>query len=381
MSKYYVYYLIDPETQQPFYVGKGHKNRYLSHEKEANLPVLKQKNPLKCAFIKEIWKRGQSVQYKFEYCVNENQAYDLEIKTIKQLGRINNKSGVLTNLREGGTGSPNGGKQQIKCIPVTQYTLNGEFIQTFFSIADAEYYSKTAADSIKKCCEGTFRQANNFLWTYLGDVVPTPYTKSSSPKQKRVAMYSLDGRFLASFKSLTEANKKTGIDKTSISRAARASTTVRASDYLFIFIDSLDSIPPTVSQYKRPSHPNSKMVFQFDVNGVYIRNFSSIIEAAKYVNLSPTAIGTACKGKIKQKAGGFFWSHKSVLELEKINHEPKKPKLQIVQCDSNFNEIRTFDSLTHVKKELNIDPSTILKFLKGQLTHAGGFKWKKLSSR
>jgi hypothetical protein len=48
--KWYVYELIDPRTNRPFYVGKGSGNRIDHHEKEADKGVCSKK----CNLIREL---------------------------------------------------------------------------------------------------------------------------------------------------------------------------------------------------------------------------------------------------------------------------------------------------------------------------------------
>lgn len=52
---------------------------------------------------------------------------------------------------------------------------------------------------------------------------------------------------------------------------------------------------------------NSVKVDQLDLEGNYIRTFSSIIEAEKYLNISN--IGACCRGK-RFSAGGYKWRYK-----------------------------------------------------------------------
>jgi hypothetical protein len=98
-AKWYVYELIDPRDGEPFYVGKGCKNRIKSHEKEAakQLGVCSEK----ILRIKDIWNLGLKVEHKFvAYFWNEQDAYDFEASLI-DCSALDN----LTNIIRGGGGA------------------------------------------------------------------------------------------------------------------------------------------------------------------------------------------------------------------------------------------------------------------------------------
>ncbi len=92
--KYYVYKLIDPTTNIPFYVGKGSGNRAWSHNnfKDGN------NNPFKDRYINKIHKQGKEPIVEIvKYFSNENDAYNYEDELTESIGLDN-----LTNLVVGG---------------------------------------------------------------------------------------------------------------------------------------------------------------------------------------------------------------------------------------------------------------------------------------
>jgi uncharacterized protein len=94
--KYYVYFLIDPTTSQPFYIGKGKDDRVFEH--------------LKCALefatisdkyekIREINKKGKAAEHIIvRHGLSEREAFEIEATLIDVLDFL--KSG-LTNIAGG----------------------------------------------------------------------------------------------------------------------------------------------------------------------------------------------------------------------------------------------------------------------------------------
>lgn len=95
---YYVYGLIDPRNNMPFYIGKGKNNRCYDHLKET---LKNTNNKRKYYKIKKILSLGLEVYvYKFkENIKNEKEAYNIEEYYIREYGRIGfDELGILTNI-------------------------------------------------------------------------------------------------------------------------------------------------------------------------------------------------------------------------------------------------------------------------------------------
>lgn len=105
---YYVYCLVDPRNNQPFYIGKGKGNRIFAH-RQAALNRMKQANlvgenetaiTLKIKTIQEIIESNlQVLSYILSYGLSENEAYASENVMINYAQLVQGLS--LTNLVKG----------------------------------------------------------------------------------------------------------------------------------------------------------------------------------------------------------------------------------------------------------------------------------------
>lgn len=100
MNIFYVYQLRDPRQEMPFYIGKGKKGRAWSHLKENPSD-----NSFKAKKVRKLLKQGVTPLVEILHRnMGEADALAMEIKLIKEYGRLNNHTGILTNLTDGGEG-------------------------------------------------------------------------------------------------------------------------------------------------------------------------------------------------------------------------------------------------------------------------------------
>lgn len=101
---YFVYELWNPITNKPFYVGKGHGDRPYTHITEAKSDTLKG-NQHKLNTIRQILRSDEEVDIRTVFeSFNEKKTISEEIRLIELYGRVDLKTGPLTNLTRGGDG-------------------------------------------------------------------------------------------------------------------------------------------------------------------------------------------------------------------------------------------------------------------------------------
>ena len=134
--------------------------------------------------------------------------------------------------------------------------------------------------------------------------------KDESIEPKRlIRQYDLNGNFIADFNSISEAAVSTGINDSNISKCCNHQ---QATAKGFIFRYS-DDTTPVVSERKRNTFrsgkdPKKKRVSQYTLDGVLIKTFDSMGEAAEEVNGKQSNITAVCNGQ-RKSAYGFIWKY------------------------------------------------------------------------
>ncbi len=217
---YYVYLLIDSKSSIPFYAGKGNGDRMKKHRYDS---FSKSKidgswihNKPHHQYIRNLYKRGNEIVYK-KVVENLTQLTALrkEKELIRKIGRVVDNTGPLLNISRGGQ---QGGET---CKPVVQYTLEGKKLKTYPScLVASENVSSANRSYITQVCNGKRKSAGGFLWTYEGATVPS-YNKKYFHS---VQQCNLNNKLIATYRSLTEAQNKTGIELHNISECCRGNS-------------------------------------------------------------------------------------------------------------------------------------------------------------
>ena len=99
-------------------------------------------------------------------------------------------------------------------------------------------------------------------------------------------------------------------------------------------------------------------VRQFTKNGVFIRDWNSIKQAAGELRISKSAISDVCSHRYIS-AGGYRWQYINKPKHIKNNkdHNYKTKKVYVYDC--NYNLIYTFESLNKASMFLNIPKSSL----------------------
>jgi hypothetical protein len=119
---------------------------------------------------------------------------------------------------------------------------------------------------------------------------------------------------------------------------------------------------------------NSRKVFQYDLQGNFIKEWIGATFAAKEIGGFNELIIKCCKGyRKKHKSFQWFYDYQG----EKIGgYRVKSNGKKVIQKDFNGLFIKEWDSITQIQKELNYSISNISQVLNGKRNSAYKFKWE-----
>lgn len=120
----------------------------------------------------------------------------------------------------------------------------------------------------------------------------------------------------------------------------------------------------------------TRKITQYDLQMNKIKDFNSIVEASKELNINKSNINCVLKNNGKS-AGGFIFKY-----LEDNNHyEPVKLNNKgrnVIQYDLDMKIIKVFNSIAEASKELNIHKNNIWGVITNYRKTSGGFIFKYL---
>lgn len=95
---------------------------------------------------------------------------------------------------------------------VSQYDLNGNFLQTFDTLSEIEQLYGWDASNIADCCKGRYCTSHGFVWRFgtKDEVGEVGKTVDCTTYKKQIDMYDLNGCFLKRFDCINDARKYIG---------------------------------------------------------------------------------------------------------------------------------------------------------------------------
>lgn len=127
-----------------------------------------------------------------------------------------------------------------KMVPINQYTLEGKYIKTFHSMNEAVKETGLVQSSIWSVCRGQRKRVGEFtfrLYDDFKDCKDIDFVYQSSEKQ--VNAYTLDGKYLNTYKNVRETERQLGAKATNISKCCKHKA-YYAKGYMFRFTSEVE---------------------------------------------------------------------------------------------------------------------------------------------
>lgn len=127
----------------------------------------------------------------------------------------------------------------------------------------------------------------------------------------------------------------------------------------------------------RDASYNYKKVYQYSLEGIFIKEWDSVTEASNITNILICDISSCCL-KNKHAAGKFQWRYEKFEKINSFSYEQNNinKSKSIIQYDKQMNFIKEWNGTKEPSEKLNIHRSGIRNCLVGLAPSAGGFVWK-----
>lgn len=366
LSGLYSIKLFDDEGRvKGVYVGitKNFKKRKQQHIRNAK------KN--ECNYI--IYNKMRKYRYiiQMEFKLEDRELLnEMEIFYISEIRKIKNKIECY-NMTDGGDGVNGLGNE------LDMYSINGEYLRSFSSGMEASRYLNIEnTSSIFTCAMGkNSLSAYGYIWRYkgddlykFGDIFKDRYIGRSVVKA--IYRYDLNGDFIEKYDSCMDAERKTNIINTSISRVCNGEQNTTSDGSVWRFEgDAFDKYSIENKCFVT--------VYKYDLEGNFIKQYNSIREAQNdnlEYKCSFQNIHQCCKG-IRRTCGGFIWRYKDdIFDLFPIEKKKKIRKVKMLSLDGEL--VKIFNNGKEAEREIGVKQSNISSCCLGKVKTAGGFKWE-----
>ena len=195
------------------------------------------------------------------------------------------------------------------------------------------------------------------------------------PSEKSINQYTLDGKFVKSYKSVTTASRETGITDTNISMVCAGNSNQKtAGKYLWKYnTGDTNDIKPFF-------HESIKAVAQYSLDGDLIKVYKSVASASRELDIfqGRSEISKACNG-ILASSNNFMWrfvkGYDVIEKIEPYRIQVKGTKKQVIEMYKDGVLIDSFYNVYEASNKTNKSRSLINRCISGKLVDRTGYTW------
>lgn len=186
--------------------------------------------------------------------------------------------------------------------------------------------------------------------------------------RKPIYQYSMEGEYLNGYTHIGAAAKAINGHTSCIISSAKGKTLFyKKYQWRYYKVDKLEEVV------------SKKKIYQYSLGGEFIKEWDSIADASKALNILHESIGSSFPNKGCTTAGGFQWRREKYDKLKPvIKHSPRDHfKKLIYQYDKDYNLLNSYHGTSEVTSATGIHGTQIHKCCMKEKSYntAGGYIW------
>ncbi len=257
---------------------------------------------------------------------------------------------------------------------VTQYSIEGKKITVYPSVKEAGGKTGNDPDTISKCALHKTMTCGGYVWRYDSDIYRGEYKNKIKSKPRPIVQYSLPGKKIAQFDSVTEGARTTGFNATTLLDCAHKRS---KTSHGFVWRFAGDAYRGEYS-----NHRIGKPVTQYTLEGKKLKVYATIEEAARVTGLTAANIQKNVSSSNKT-AGGYIWKFSSVDEVKNLEAVPKSYQdrqplagKEVIQYSMEGKKLHVFSTISEAAKAFGMHASNISFALNKEDRTAGNYVWR-----
>ena len=249
--------------------------------------------------------------------------------------------------------------------------INGNLICVYNSFSEiADKFGKTKISTINNCCNNHTHVACGYHWCYENEF---DYSNLNNQHLKAINQFDIDGNFIKSFESITDAVKLLNLkSKSAVSTIGAVCNGKSKSAYGYVWRFVNDDYDKYNVDFK--NNANCKKVFCYSKDGCLLKIYNSPKEASLDLNLCVTYIHKHCRGNTSAVRSKYILSYTELNneDIKKRLTNKKRKSVNKYNKDNIF--INTYTNINDLANELNVTTSSIISCCKGRCKTIKGYK-------
>lgn len=239
-------------------------------------------------------------------------------------------------------------------VPVYQFDLNGNLINTYSSAIEAANAVGVNPSSITSVIYGINKTCKGYYWNNKNEFSFIPV----NDVRKMVDQYDKNGNFIRTFESAASATRHLKLSNSNGITACCKGQLISSNNYIWRYnghpFDEFKTKPDKrkITNTKPFGCPHPKKVDMYSINGDFIKTFDSMKNASDEINANIANVSACCLGKANTVNGYIFRLHGD--RFEKFPAVGKNTKQHVLVYDLSLNKLTEYSSKNKTYKETGV---------------------------